>query len=325
MTISMLETLFPSLNREAFLRDHWRGGRYLVTHGAIDRLSAVAEIPELRDVDTALHAYKGPITVYGEAIIDETEGLANRMIVAASQGRRRYDQGCTLELDGAEAHIPALRTHLEKLSDELELPKGTFAKAIVYASPRRSGLGAHFDAYVNFIVQLRGIKAWYLAENRNVNAPLSHYDLNEQPFVPEELETYWRGEAPRDYRAEAERVDLRPGSVLFLPRGYWHSTEAEEEVLSVNMTFSVPTWMELLLSELRRKLVRHERWRELADRAGSADPGVQAELRQHVAQLLATLATDLGTLDAGDVVARQSDLHDVYQMANALFRQGLVL
>jgi ribosomal protein L16 Arg81 hydroxylase len=320
-----LETLFDTVGRDAFLRDHWRPERLLVAHGSLDRLQAIRSLAPLRDLASVLEAYRGPITIYGKSLIDETEGLANRMIVPRSQGPARYRGGCTLEFDGAEVYVPALRDHIENLRVDLELPEGTFSKAIVYASPPHSGLGAHFDAYVNFIVQLRGCKTWYVAENQNVKAPLMHYDLDEQPFVPDELRSYWRGEAPRNYEDSATRIELRPGSVLFLPRGYWHATEATDEVLSVNITFSVPTWLDLALAEIRARLVRHEAWRGMADGAGSSDPRVLDQLRANLAGLLARWSGDVGALDADSVLKHQAAAHDVYQLAIALFRQGLSL
>jgi ribosomal protein L16 Arg81 hydroxylase len=320
---SILERFFPALSRRDFLQELRRRNRHRVAHGDLARLAELPAIDALRDLDAALAAYRSAVMVYGAAIVEETEGIANRMMVPAAAARRYHDRGCTLELDCADLYIPALRPWIAALQAELELPAGTFAKAIVYASPGGSGLGPHFDAYDNFIIQLRGRKVWHLLANQNAAWPLMHYDLDEQPYLPEELRGYWRGTAPRDFAAEAEALELAPGSVLFLPRGTWHATAASDEVMSVNVTFSVPSWIDLLLAEIRRRLAPYEAWRRSVDGCTSSAPEQLAELAAAAGALLRGLPGDLGELRAEDLIARHREPHDAYQLASALFRQGL--
>ncbi len=321
---TVLELLMPSMARRDFMQQLAHRERYVLVHGDPDRLRHIPSFAVVSDLAAMVRAYRSPVMVYGAEVIDETEGIANRMLVDPDQALSRYARGCTMEFDGVDAFLPGMRPWIAALQRELELPEGSFAKAIVYASPHGSGLGAHFDAYDNFIVQLRGRKRWYLLPNRNAISPTIHYDLDEQPFVPEELRPYWQGEAPRNFYDEAECVELRPGSVLFLPRGYWHGTAAADEVLSVNVTFSVPTWLDLLISALRVRLSADPRWRASADGCGSADAERQRAVRQGLQPLLDELPEVL-RLPAENIVARHREPHDAYQLAIALFRQGMRL
>ena len=78
--------------------------------------------------------------------------------------------------------------------------------------------------------------------------------------------------------AAAETVVLSPGSVLFVPRGYWHATESDEETLALNFTFGQPSWADVVLAALRTKLLADPQWRELAQ-------GTEAPLLPMLARL----------------------------------------
>jgi 50S ribosomal protein L16 3-hydroxylase len=319
---TILDMLLPSVSQRDFMEMFVRRDRHVVVHGDVDRLQQIPSFALVSDLPAMMRVYRSLVMVYGAEVVDETEGVANRMLLPPEDALRRYARGCTMEFDCADTFLPGMRPWIVALQRELELPEGSFAKGIVYASPHGGGLGAHFDAYDNFIIQLRGRKNWYLLPNRNAVSPTIHYDLDEQPFVPDELRPYWQGEAPRRFLDEAECVELRPGSVLFLPRGYWHATSAADEVLSVNVTFSVPTWLDLLIAALRGRLVADPRWRASADGCGSSDAERQRDVRHRLAALLDELPDAL-RLDRDEVVARHRDPHDVYQLAIALFRQGM--
>ena len=80
-----------------------------------------------------------------------------------------------------------------------------------------------------------------------------------------ELSGYLTGPLPTEFPKEhATEVILNPGSLLFLPRGMWHKTEAMSDALSLNFTYTAPTWIDILTAALRDKLARHEEWRETA-------------------------------------------------------------
>jgi 50S ribosomal protein L16 3-hydroxylase len=104
--------------------------------------------------------------------------------------------------------------------------------------------------------------------------------------------------------AEAEEVWLRPGSVLFLPRGYWHQTRARAGSLSLNFTFDQPCWADVVLPEIRRALLREERWRELAQGAGTPGRAAAAAAERRLGELLRGLARDLDAIDAAAAIGR---------------------
>jgi ribosomal protein L16 Arg81 hydroxylase len=60
---------------------------------------------------------------------------------------------------------------------------------------------------------------------------------------------------------ESQAIELRPGSVLFLPRGYWHQTEVLEDSLALNLALLTPTWHSVFLGQLRNLLLNEAHWR----------------------------------------------------------------
>ena len=145
-------------------------------------------------------------------------------------------------------------------------------------------------ANANFVVQLQGTKRWHVAPNRHVVNPTDRWAMNEDG-LSDALAGYVEGPLPTHLPDDAEVIDLAPGSVLFVPRGYWHATEADEDTLAINFTFGQPTWADLVLDTLRRSLLKHEAWRGLA-RDPSQLPG-----------LLASLAREVESLERGEVLA----------------------
>lgn len=317
---SLLAAIVAPMTPEAFIASHWPRHR-LVQPGPARRFDAVPAVRDLADVTAALRIYPNLVMVVGGPALEETEGISDRFLTTPARAAVAYRAGATLELDCFDLHAPALRAAIEAMQAELGLPRGAFAKAIVYASTRGGGFKPHFDAYANFILHLRGEKEWLIAPNPRCVDPLEHYDIDE-PFMSPGLAAAWTGEVPREMPADAERVVLRPGTLLFLPRGTWHTTAAStQESMSLNITFSQPTWLDLVLGEVRRRLARLPAWRGLADGCGAADPARRQAAARQLAGLLEHLPRDLGQLDGEAVFARHVDDHEIFQIANLVFRQ----
>jgi len=85
---------------------------------------------------------------------------------------------------------------------------------------------------------------------------------------------------------------LEPGSLLFVPRGVWHATEAEDDALSLNFTYTAPTWLDLLAAALRGRLAVSPAWR------ATATPASPAEF----AALLRELADDVPNWGVADIL-----------------------
>lgn len=319
---SALSTLLGGLAADEFLERYW-DREHFVRHGDVDELVGSVLPAECLDTDALLDAYRAPVMVLGRAVLAASEGYTDRVLVPTDRAREWYGRGGALELDNLDAYLPTLRGAAESVRKDLALPGGTFAKAIAYLSTEQGGLTPHFDAYANFVMQIRGVKTWWLMENHAVQAPMEHYSLHEYPLVPAELRSYMSGPMPQDYATDSTAVEMRPGSVMFLPRGMWHATAASEESISVNLNFSVPSWLDLVMGEIRSALIVDRRWRDHALAAG--DPRQARAAHDRVDELLAELPTTISKLDPARILSRQSSPHDTYQLAQAVHHELLAM
>src|SRR4030095_1359793 len=118
---------------------------------------------------------------------------------------------------------PLLVRHAERHDERLARLAGEFAADFaaavnihMYATPAgQFGFGWHYDAEEVFIVQTAGRKEYSLRKN-TVN-----------PWPIEET-------LPADMRYEREimpmmRCELKAGDWLYIPSGYWHMGESQEE------------------------------------------------------------------------------------------------
>jgi 50S ribosomal protein L16 3-hydroxylase len=287
-----LAALLAPLPAQRFLDEHWPN-EALTVHGGAGQLETLAGLPELRDVHALLDRWPGMV---------RRTGSQGASLVNAADARRAYQQGHALVFDHVEEFLPALRPWLAKLQWDLCLPANVLGRCIVYASPRGTGAPLHFDQNANFVFQLAGEKRWQIAPNRHVINPLVQF-LAGSPDVPDALKPYCEGPMPVSLPNDAQTADLRPGSVLFLPRAWWHATRALEDSLQLNFTFDQPAWVDVILPAIYRELIRNERWRELAHGAGAGSGAARQAAVARLDELIRSLAADLSRLDAASAIA----------------------
>jgi 50S ribosomal protein L16 3-hydroxylase len=291
-----LEQLFAPHPAERFLSGAWPAAPFSC-HGSLERLTELVELPELFDQERLLQAYRDPVMA---ALPDKRDEHSVLRVDAAAAGDL-YQSGLALIFDAAERSFPTLDRWLHQLRVELGLPPGCVARCILYASPPGAGNSPHFDANANFVVQLKGTKRWSLAPNTSVAFPTDRWAMNMGPPSPE-LASYLTEALPTGLPADAEVIDLQPGSVLFVPRGYWHATDAVGDTLALNFTYSQPTWADVVCAALRQQLLKSDQWRQLADGLGSRDPERSAACCAQLAAMLHQLPGELFELEARKIV-----------------------
>ena len=264
-------------------------------HGDLTRLAWLDAVPELRSTqDYLAHVASTSAQATFSIGVDSDEHESHT--VAGSDLDAFYRHGGMFGLGGAQRYSPGLGGPLEELRRELRLPAFTTSRSIVYGAKPGSGAAWHWDAGANFVVQLAGVKRWHLAENTVVINPPDRYATT-MATIPDRLvgllpETA-KGVAPEDVHS----VDLVPGSVLFVPRGYWHSTECLQESLAVNFTYGQPDHVQVLTRYLAATLRSDVRWRSLArDPSDAPDPAL-------FGRLLAEATAHLATCEPAEILA----------------------
>lgn len=293
-----LSALVAPMSVDEFLAGFPR--EHFVHHGDISRIDAIASIPELEDVRTVAAVFNDPVSAW---LPLDAAADARRFgdLLRADQALEHYDRGALLQFNKVERWVPRLTDILRGLELELGLPLGV-ATCSLFASTIGGEVFDHFDADPAFSLQLRGSKRWFLGPQDYIAEPL-HNHVCGTPRGP--ISEYFDGPLPQGLPEGATVVEMVPGSILFLPRGYLHATKSHESSLAVTIDLHIPHWSQVLINHLTRRLNLSERWRRHALGITSLDDGkARAELCGLLPELRA--AVDEMLADP-DVVLRDTE------------------
>ncbi len=152
-------------------------------------------------------------------------------------------------------------------------------QANLYASwTSTEGFGVHWDDHYTVVVQLDG------AKRRRIYGTTRPFPLYRDIEDP--------GEALTEPIAD---LILRPGDVLYVPRGVWHAVSADQGVRFLHVTCGLQTHTATdLLAWVSEQLLTHEDGRR--DLPLLAAPDVQADAVDGMRKRLAELLDDPGLL-----------------------------
>lgn len=201
--------------------------------------------------------------------------------VAAWVGR-----GASVVLNDVDSLTPGLTA----VSDALEGAGLGKAQANVYISwQSHKAFPAHYDTHDVWAVQVEGEKTWNVWEGR-AEWPISHPAFRTEGQAHHE----------RAKGALRQAVTLRPGDLLYLPRGWYHDALADAPA-SVHVAFGVnaPLGMDVLTLLFERALADAEFRKPLPrlDGSGAAKLGLQSRAAQ-LGQRLAEFCREPRTVEA---------------------------
>lgn len=155
----------------------------------------------------------------------ETESKAGRLLrPSPSKLQILMSQGASVVADDVQHLTAPIRDLCKSLSQAFAGRVG----AHVYSSFQGvQAFGTHFDLHHVFAVQTEGEKTWRLYQNR-ADRPTTF------PFDSPEVRR-WLTESRGEVMTE---VRMRPGDVLYLPRGWYHDAVATDGP-SLHVTFSI--------------------------------------------------------------------------------------
>ncbi|HEY4178020.1 MAG TPA: cupin domain-containing protein [Kofleriaceae bacterium] len=256
-----------------------------VVHGKRDSLAELFAIPFLASLDRLLGMWPEQVQVHLPDVADEASSIA----ASPHDARKLFANGMGLLFEDVNRYAPVLDSWLAGIRGQLGLSRLTNQRSLMYATPANKGTAPHFDQNVNFVLQVHGTKRWSIAPNVNVMRPLTRHTMG--LAVDPELQSYAELPMPLEMPSGAVDYVLEPGSILFVPRGAWHCTHAVTDALSLNFTFSAPTWLDVFGAALRSRLALSSEWRETA--APSAVETFDVLLRQLAADVTNWNATDI--------------------------------
>ncbi|MEU5330052.1 cupin domain-containing protein [Streptomyces parvus] len=237
----ILESRLTGLSREEFARDVWARTASLTREASdftdVFSPSAVDELISRRGLRTPFlrvakdgatlpsSSFTAPAGV-GATVADQLDDTALW---------RAFADGATLVLQALHRTWEPVADLVSGLSTELGHP----VQANAYVTPPQNrGFDAHYDVHDVFVLQIEGAKRWVVHE------PVLPDPLRDQPWTDHRA-------AVADRAAHGTpHLDtmLRPGDVLYLPRGWLHSAQAQGEV-SIHLTLGVHAWTRYALAE----------------------------------------------------------------------------
>jgi hypothetical protein len=107
-------------------------------------------------------------------------------------------------------------------------------------------------------------------------------------------------------RPPEQMVELKPGTLFYVPRGTVHHTSAGEPSWSLNLSYTPTMWLDLLRVGLQERLGASPRWRAIVTGAGKDGAGGDPAARHAhtLPELLAELRDMLGDPAEAEALTR---------------------
>ncbi len=240
-TPSGLERCVEPLGAAEFLEDYWERRPLAISRdeeGWYDDLLSRAEVEQI--------VCSGGLRYPGFRLVKAGEQLRARdyttdvpwrptAFSGTAQVERvlaEWERGATIVLQGLHLTRPSIGA----LCRSLEATLGHPAQANAYYTPRAAqGLPIHHDTHDVFVLQVAGEKRWRVYEPA-LELPLRNQRYSAELGEPAEV---------------VEDRLLKPGDMLYLPRGWLHeAVTSETDSLHLTIGINVVTWLDAFKAAL---------------------------------------------------------------------------
>jgi hypothetical protein len=266
------EFLAP-LGLDEFLDQGLAGGFRSVPHGGnAARLELLGPEPEALLAGAVHLAPK--LTYHSANALGPAPSLAG--VTDAADFRSRIAAFHALNYSVRFPELRALAPAADRVARALEIL--LHQPVTVAAFWSKSGMRApvHYDDHDLIVVQLKGAKRWFVTK------------------TPSVLPNAWKGvsgDAPE--LGDHHVVDVRPGDLMYLPRGTFHTVDSETESLHVAIGFTPLTVREALIAAL--------------DHLSDLDPGLRATLGARLGYQMRGAGLERLTPPVADAAARLAE------------------
>jgi 50S ribosomal protein L16 3-hydroxylase len=213
----MRRAILAGLDARSFLCRHWQK-RPLVARRALPQYEDLVTREALFELATRDDVQSRLVTRSGRRW-NVVHGPFSRRVFA-----RLPKSGWTLLVQGVNQLLPGAQSLLLEFDF---IPYARLDDVMVSYAPPGGGVGAHFDSYDVFLLQIAGTRHWRISRQRDLelvkNAPLKLL---------------------RHFRPAQEWI-LAPGDMLYLPPQVAHDGIATDECLTASIGFRAPGAREL--------------------------------------------------------------------------------
>lgn len=276
------QSLLSPIEESTFLEEYWEKKPLIITDRSEDYYNNLFSLSDV-----------GPLLFQGRPLEDvHLIKHPNPRINPSSPFnvqdiKRLYHDGHTVALNHVFLRHEALSLFTQEMEEYFNYRIGIN----MYLTPKNSqGFKAHYDYHDVFALQISGLKKWYIYEPCTPLLPHEGYTQ----FMPFEYAQPRSDELP----PLLHEVILKPGDLLYLPRGFVHYAVTGPDDHSLHLTMGVynVTWAELLSDALQAVARKNVELRQ------SIPPGflVDESLRDAIkAQAKAAAQLFIENLDSG--------------------------
>jgi hypothetical protein len=231
---SMLQDIIEPLSMRAFVEEYW-GRAPLFIRGRSNKFSTLLSRDRLWDSLRSLgqnnETYSSDPKFRGFYVIASFDRGQTTIPVPPFEASRFFAAGATLCINNVNLVDFVLQDTIDRLQKEMRFAGKISFRA--YLSPAGQGFGWQFDARVATTLQIEGSKEWKFSKEAAVIWPTENRQLGPPDGALADTEAPCKSPA----ECSIETVTLRPGDLLCLPAGHWHTAAASEYSLALNLAF----------------------------------------------------------------------------------------
>jgi hypothetical protein len=268
----------------------------VVHHGDPKRFPAPLRCGELSSFETFSRCMETP-GFRGEVRFLGALGTQRGTSVRPASAAPLFDAGLNIAVFNFK--LPSLEPWRGAIAEQVGIPTDKL-ELYAFAAPDgpANGSDPHWDPDEVVLIQVSGTKTIFLAPNEHIEHPDMPGTADQG--LPEELVGQLRGDVP-ELPSKWRRVVLRPGSVIYFPRGTWHKTQAQGASFGVSIAFNWPTPVDVITEHLRNRLRQDARWRAPLFGMLRSDSAT-ARHRDHLEALIADLGLSTDAVSATEAL-----------------------
>ncbi len=230
-----LDDLLHPMTQSEFFRDYWEKQPLHLQRNDAAYFSSFFSVREMdKFLGYLSESARVKLVRSGADKEERPDGYFKAGLNHLSEIYHAFNNGHTIVVDS----LHAIREPVTRLCANITRATGIPTQVNMYITPPgATGFNCHWDDHDVMVLQIEGEKTWSLFD--------SGPDLPRPHVLKAEQENPDPGEPSR-------RIVMRPGDVLYLPRGQFHQATAQEDVsIHLTMGFLVHTWEHLVIAAIQ--------------------------------------------------------------------------
>jgi 50S ribosomal protein L16 3-hydroxylase len=255
-----LDDLLGTVSSLDFLQHYWSLHQPFLGRPTDQLIKQLVAIDGLKSPEAFLKKHQEEVGLFGPDSF--------RSNVSPRAALDFLPRGYNVYITGIERTIPQAKDLLLEVASGLGVPPWWLYLEAFAGSPGAVS-SRHYDHDTNFQILLSGQKEWELEENRHIQNPRVAYHpsrdrLGKPHPYPEE--TFASSAIPESFDPQLRRVmKTEEGSVIFVPRGWWHQVRSLTSTWSINIVLKGQTFARALAESLVMRLHRNPAFRAYID------------------------------------------------------------